>query len=362
MGVTIRDVAKLAGVSVTSVSAALNGTSGKTIRVGAATREKIYAAAAQVGYISNPVAKSLATGRTKVLGLILPYSDAFLDQNPFCHELMAGIMREVVHDQYNLMLYTASSGIHTDETAALIDSRIDGLLLVMPPEKSPTYEKCVRLGIPYISVLKAPAPGEWTVNADDYDGGRRVGEHLISLGHRKIGHLKGGSEVVTSEPRCRGFRDAISEAGITIREEWFVSSGMDWRMGMNAMERILSLGPKNIPTAVFAVNDLCAEGAIRAVRAAGLSVPNDIAVVGFDDTWYATLTQPPLTTVHMPIQEMGEIAARMLIRRIEGDTDIDTKPVLPVSLTVRRSCGAPESISSPETPKSPIATQRGTSQ
>ena len=110
MAVTIRDVAKLSGTSVTAVSATLNGSTGGTIRVGESTRERIYAAAAQLGYVSNPIAKSLASGKTKVIGLMLPYADAFVDHNPFCNQVMSGIMREVVHRHYNLMLYTATSG------------------------------------------------------------------------------------------------------------------------------------------------------------------------------------------------------------------------------------------------------------
>src|SRR5450432_2039924 len=122
MAITIRDVAKLAGTSVSAVSAALNGTTGSTIRLSERTRERIYAAAAQLGYVSNPIAKSLATGRTGVLGLMLPYEDAFIDQNPFCSTLVAGIMREVLAHHYNLMLYTATSGMPVDSAAMMVDS------------------------------------------------------------------------------------------------------------------------------------------------------------------------------------------------------------------------------------------------
>lgn len=340
MAVTIRDVAKLSGTSVTAVSAALNGTTGGTIRVSEGTRERIYAAAAQLGYVSNPIAKSLATGKTKVIGLMLPYADAFIDQNPFCNQVMSGIMREVVHQHYNLMLYTATSGVQLDRAAMAVDSRIGGLLLVMPPADSAIIHRCRKRGIPFVSILQQPTPDDWTVNSDDYTGGRIAAQHLIGLGHRRIAHLMGSRDVTTSGPRSRGFRDALEEAGVEVHEELFVQSGFDWRMGLAATESLLQLGSRQLPTAIFAANDLCAEGAMRAIRAAGLSVPDDIAVVGYDDTWFATLTQPPLTTVHMPIDEMGELAARMLIARLEGNTSIDPQPTLPVSLTVRHSCGA----------------------
>ena len=182
-------------------------------------------------------------------------------------------------------------------------------------------------------------------------------EHLVSLGHKRIAHLMGSPDVVTSQPRARGFRDALNDAGIEVREELIVQSGFDWRLGMESTRQLLARGSRAMPTAIFAANDLCAEGAIRAIRAAGLSVPNDVAVVGYDDTWYATLTEPPLTTVHMPIDEMGEMAARMLIARLEGDKSIDPQPVLPVSLTVRHSCGAQKPLFVDGTRPSPVTRQ-----
>ncbi len=339
MGITIKDVAKLAGTSVSAVSVALNAKQNSTIRLSAATRDRIYSAAAQLGYVSNPIAKSLATGKTKVLGLMLPYADAFIDQNPFCNQVLTGIMQEVVHSHYNLMLYTATSGIPLDKAAMFIDSRVEGVLFVMPPENSSAIVKCQKLGIPYVSILQRPSESSWTVNSDDYMGGRLAGDHLLKLGHTKIVHLKGNPDVVTSAPRLSGFQDALISAGVELPDASIIPAGFDWRVGYEAMTKVLE-GPRiTWPTAIFAANDLCAEGAIRAIRATGLSVPEDIAVVGYDDTWFSTMTQPPLTTVHMPIYEMGELAARMLISRLEGQIPDDIHPVLPVSLTVRHSCG-----------------------
>ncbi len=357
MAITIRDVAKLAGASVTAVSATLNGSRHGTIRVSEATRERIYAAAAQLGYVGNPIAKSLATGKTKVIGVMLPYADAFVDQNPFCAQVMSGIMREVVHGHYNLMLYTATSGVDLDRAAMLVDSRIEGLLLVMPPKDGAIFVKCKKRNIPFVSILEEPREDHWSVNADDYTGGRIAAEHLIKLGHRRIAHLSGSVDVNTSAPRKQGFLDAMNEAGIEVPSELLVPSGFDWKLGYHSTQRLLDLGNDRMPTAIFAANDLCADGAIRAIRSSGMSVPDDIAVVGFDDTRFAEMTQPPLTTVHMPIEEMGELAARMMIRRLEGNTDIDPNPVLPVSLTIRQSCGAQSARHPDETSTSPVTLQ-----
>jgi LacI family transcriptional regulator len=339
--VTIRDVAKLAGTSVAAVSATLNGSKSSTIRVGAATRERIIAAAAQIGYTSNPIAKSLATGRTKVLGLMLPYANAFVDDNPFCRQVIDGIMTEAVNQHYNLMMYTATSGMGTSAHAAhLVDSRIEGLIMVMPAADSEVFQKCEKRHIPYVSVLRDPVPGQFSVNADEFTGGYIAGQHLISLGHTRIAHLAGSADVTTSGPRRAGFEAALRDGGVEPDPRLIITSAFDWKIGYARMKQLLEYPAPIRPTAVFAANDLCAEGAMRAIRELNLRIPQDLAVVGYDDTNFATMTQPPLTSVHLPIAEMGTTAARMLIDRLEGKELDDPNPILPVSLTIRNSCGA----------------------
>jgi LacI family transcriptional regulator len=337
MPVTIRDVAKLAGTSPTAVSATLSGTSTSNIRVGKETRERIYAAAAQLGYSPSQIAKSLATGKTKVIGLVLPYADAFVDQNPFCSEVMSGIMHEVVARHYNLMLFTATSGMNYDQMAMLIDSRVEGVLLVMPPDDSAMHLKCERRRIPYVSILRPTHEGAWSVNSDDYAGGLLAAQHLYRLGHRKVAIFEGSADVNTSAPRRDGFLSVYNEAGLEVQ---VVPAGFGWRQGMTAMNHILEQPLDMRPTAIFAANDLCAEGVMRAAKDAGLRIPEDLAVIGYDDTWFATMTQPPLTTIRMPISEMGNKAASMLIDRLEEKEPEDKNPILPVSLTIRQSCGA----------------------
>lgn len=337
MAVTIRDVAKLAGTSATAVSATLSGSSNTNIRVGKETRERIFAAAAQLGYSPSEIAKSLATGKTKVIGLVLPYADAFVDQNPFASEVMSGIMHEVVDRQYNLMMFTATAGMSYNQIAMLIDSRVEGVLLVMPPDDGAIHLKCERKRIPYVSILRKPHDGSWTVNSDDYAGGVLAAKHLYELGHRKVAVLTGSEDVTTSQPRYCGFASVYEEAGLQVE---MVSSGFGWRPGLDAMHEILQRPAKNVPTAIFAANDLCAEGAMRVAKEFGLSIPTDLSVIGYDDTWFAAMTQPPLTTVKMPIAEMGQRAASMLIDRLEDKKVVDHNPVLPVSLTIRHSCGA----------------------
>jgi LacI family transcriptional regulator len=341
MAVTIRDVARLANASPAAVSATLNGSRTKGIRVGDTTRQRIREAAAQIGYVPHAVAKSLATGRSQVIGLMLPYTDAFFDKNPFCQEAMNGILREVVAAHYNAMLYTAveESGDPNSTSSRIseVDSRVDGMVLVMPPRQGEIIRRCETIGMPFVSLLRPFQDGGLTVNADDYRGGCLAAEHLLSLGHRRIVHLSGNEDAVTTAPREQGYRDTMTAAGC---EPWVINAGFDWTGGQAVMDQLLDLPHSQRPTAVFAANDLCAEGAMRAIKARGLRIPDDIAIVGFDDTWFATMTQPALTTVRMPIPEMGALAARMLIDLLDGKTDFPEQVVLPVSLTVRQSCGA----------------------
>ncbi|MHB8635930.1 MAG: LacI family DNA-binding transcriptional regulator [Fimbriimonadaceae bacterium] len=348
MAVTIKEVAQLAGTSPAAVSATLSGRS-SNIRVGHATKERIYAAAAQLGYLSNAVARSLATGKTKVVGVMLPYVEAFADHDPFCAQITNGIIQEVIRDQYNVMLYTGGGVQGGSMAAGAVDSRVDGVVLVLPPPNCAVFAKCETRHIPYVSILRAEAPGTYSVNSNDKEGGRLATDHLIKLGHTRIAHLVGTEHISTSPARLSGYSQAMAESGLDLDPRLVVQAGFDWRRGYEATCALLKLPHALRPTAIFAANDLCAEGALRALRESGLSVPNDMAVVGYDDTWFASMTQPALTTVRMPIVEMGALAVRMLVDLVEGRSLGDPHPVLPVSLTVRSSCGATASQSAGST-------------
>ncbi|HEY0867139.1 MAG TPA: LacI family DNA-binding transcriptional regulator [Fimbriimonas sp.] len=339
MPVTLRDVAKVAGASVAAVSSTLNGSRSQTIRVSADTRERIIRAALDLGYTANPIAKSLATGRTGVLGLMLPYADAFVDQNPFSMTLMKGVMEEAIRRHANVMLYTASDDVSDVRAAAMVDRHVDGLILVMPVEGSPIVHKLDHRGIPYVSILRKPLPGTWTVNSDDYRGGRLATRHLIELGHRRLMHFAGDPEVVTSKGRRQGFLDEAVEAGSNIEDAEVVPSGFDYFRGYESARQALQDRKKPWPTGIFAANDLCAQGVMVFLREMGLRLPQDVAIVGYDDTAQAETTHPTLTSVHMGIEEIGRTAVDLLLARIEGLPVSDVQPVLPVRLTVRESSG-----------------------
>ena len=159
-------------------------------------------------------------------------------------------------------------------------------------------------------------------------------------------------------PGRRVFCDALEEAGHPITQDLVIEAGFSFAAGYAAMRTLLNRPSAQLPTAIFAANDLCADGAMRAMREFGLDVPKDMAVVGYDDTWFAAMTHPPLTSVHMPIAEMGETAAAMLIDRLEGKELGHTQPILPVSLTIRASCGGCAASLSGDEEVSPVPSMR----
>ncbi len=339
---TLRDVARVARTSLSAVSVTLNGTTGDTIRIGQATRERILAAAEQLGYTPNRLAQSLVLRKTGVLGLAFPYSHAFVDRNPFCTQIMSGVFAEAIRAHYNLMLHTASGdNWNAADAGALIDPRVDGLLLVLPSPDSPVVERCLSQEFPCVTLGYTPqSKAVYAVNSDEFTGGRLATEHLLNLGHRRIAHFVGRPGTATTEPRKQGYLAAMQAGGGELSPELLIPAGLAEADGSDAMRRLLDTPKAQWPTAVFAANDPCALGALRVLDQRGVRAPQEMAIVGYDDTWYAAMTSPQLTSVRMPILEMGALATTMLIDLIEGRPPTDRQPVLPVSLTIRQSCGA----------------------
>ncbi|MCS6830945.1 MAG: substrate-binding domain-containing protein, partial [bacterium] len=255
----------------------------------------------------------------------------------------SGVFEEVVNEGYNLMLHTA---VGNDWNAAdekmLLDPRVDGLILVLPSPNSSVIARCHEVQFPAVAVVYTTENRQvCTINADDLHGGFLATQHLIDLGHTCIAHLFGDPKVSTAQPRLQGYLNAMQQAGLSVDPNWVIQAGFDWKDGYAAMQRLLQLPANRRPTAVFAANDLCADGVLRALREYGIRVPEQMSVVGYDDTWFATMTNPPLTSVHMPIYEMGKLAAQVLIALVEGREVRQRQYTLPVHLTVRQSTAPP---------------------
>ncbi|HEY0867749.1 MAG TPA: LacI family DNA-binding transcriptional regulator [Fimbriimonas sp.] len=334
------DIAARAGTSPAAVSVALNGAKSRTLRVSDDTRSRILEAARELGYRRHPVARALATGRTHVLGLMLPYASIYFGEStPFESVIIDGVVAEAGRRGYNLMLYSATAEDEGERAAGMVDRRIDGLIVVVPHDDSAPLQECERQGIPTAAILARPQAATITIRSDDYRGGLVAVRHLLGLGHRRIAHLYGRETVVTSEPRYQGYRQALCEAGVEPAPELCLPGDFTSQKGRESTVRWLELPPERRPTAIFAANDLSAHGAIDAIHAAGGKVPDDFSVVGYDDTWFATVTRPALTTVSMQVRELGCRAAALMISFLEGEQVADYHPVLPVSLIQRESSG-----------------------
>jgi LacI family transcriptional regulator len=338
MGITMTDIAQKAGTSVAAVSVTLNGAKSKTLGVSPDARDRIVRAAEELGYRRNPLAGGLATGRTQVLGLMLPSLEAYAEHDPFYSVLANGVTGTASTQGYNVMLYTATAEDQGDRAARMIDKRIDGLILVSPPEGSPIYEECERQGIAVVTIFGDKEDKGLTVQSDDYEGGRIGTQHLLDQGHIRIAHLEGKPQVATSLPRKEGFLDAMHAKGLA-SEATCMPGDFDRKVSYESTRQLMNLPATERPTAILAANDLSAHGAIDAIHDAGLKVPEDVTVIGYDDTWYATVVRPTLTSVRMDVHEIGRRAAEILISTLDGKPVANRHPILPVSLVVRESSG-----------------------
>ncbi|GLI27118.1 LacI family transcriptional regulator [Agromyces rhizosphaerae] len=331
---TIHDVAHAAGVSSGTVSRYLNGHKW----VGGASADAIRAAIEQTGYRRNRFARSLATGRSSTVVFLLTEPQDRLFGDPNYPILLREITTALADRGMTLVLMTASED---DERRRVMDfvrgGHINGVLLVSSHLDDPMTEQLAAAGVPTVSCGR-PIGWESTiasVSADDRSGARVATEHLIGLGRRRIGVITGPLDIGGAIDRLDGYRDALEAAGLPF-DPALVATG-DWLnvSGREAMTRLLATAPE--VDAVFASNDLMASGAMTALRIAGRVVPDEVAVVGFDDSGLAATTDPPLTTMRQPFAEISREMVRLLAERVPGEAPAVS---LPAHLIVRDSTAA----------------------
>lgn len=325
--VTIRDVAKQAGVSVATVSKVINERYG----VSADTMAHVKAVIEELGYEASLVAQSLRNHRTNVLGILVA------DLEPFSAELLKGAGDAVRGSGFELVVYSAGGraqdhvGWERRYLSRLSGTLVDGAVLVTPTVVD------LRYGAPVVAVDPHTGPdGRPTVDSDNLAGARAATDHLLGLGHRRIAMLTGRPDLVSAQLREQGFRQAMAAAGAPVDESLVRLGSYDPQLAAEQAERLLS-GPVR-PTAVFAANDLSAIATLEVARRIGLRVPRDVSVVGFDDIPEATRCTPMLTTVEQPIREMGRRAVELLIGLVRGEPEPErTHIMLPTRLVVRNS-------------------------
>jgi LacI family transcriptional regulator len=331
---TIIDVARAAGVSVSTVSRVINGKG----EVSEKTALAVRGAMTEVGFTASPVARSLVGARTRLIGL-----HARNIGDDYVSSVLRGVARAVEEAGYGLLLFGGSAG-DENPAAGLVTTLPDGLLVISPgldeePDRWPDDRPVV-----FVEPRSAGVPG---VMADNVTGAAAAIEHLLALGHCRIGIVRGRPELSSSRDRLAGYEAALAWAGIPIDPDLIAPGNNDRDSGLAAGRQLLALADP--PTAIFATNDLEAVGVLTAARDLGIPVPNGLSVVGFDDQPPAQHTVPALTTIHQPLAEMGRRAVAMLLDWIAGTPPADQPDgalvMLPTHLVIRDSAGpAPASL------------------
>jgi LacI family transcriptional regulator len=326
---TIHDVAAAAGVSVATVSKAVNGRYG----IAAATATRVLDVVRELGYESSLVASSMRSRRTGVIGVLVA------DFEPFSAEILKGVGAELRGSRFDLLAYSGShqgegEGWERRSLSRLSGTLIDGAIMVTPTVLTAASD------IPLVAIDphtgRADLP---TVESDSYGGALQATRHLVELGHRRIGFVAGRPDLRSARLREAGYRAALSEAGIAFDERLVHVGLYQHDTARRPASALLSLPDR--PTAVFAANDVSAIAIIEIAARIGLDVPRDLSVVGFDDVPEASRLDPPLTTVRQPMQTLGSTAAEMLTALMAGETPRSLHVRLPTQLVQRATTGPP---------------------
>jgi LacI family transcriptional regulator len=322
---TIRDVAKRAGVSIATVSRALN----EKGDVSEATRARVREVAHAVGYSADPAARSLATQKTHLVAVVVGDNAGHRDLSlVFFGKVLAAISRRLAQSSYDpLLLQPHDVGL---------EHRFDAAVLIGVDADDSLVSDLVSRDVPIVGVdVHCSGPRSAYVGSDHADGVRLALAHLYALGHRRIAHVAGALNTVAGSERLQAFRDETDALGLHLPDELVRQGDFSSASGYRATCALLALAQR--PTAIVAASDLMALAALQAIRDAGLQPGDDVAVVGFDDLEAAALAHPPLTTIRQDRQELGEVAAARAIDLIEDPEATPRSTVLPVELVVRGS-------------------------
>lgn len=331
MTVTIKDVARKAGVSTATVSRILNN-------IGPANEETIHrvkAVAKDLRYIPSALGRNLSRQKTEALGLLLP--DLF---GEFFSEVIRGADQTAQANFYHLVVSSSHNNKREIEAALkMMRGRVDGLVVMSPHLDANALKMNLPQSLPFV-LLNCHLQGEDfdALSIDNYSGARKMTEHLIRHGHKRIGAISGTPGNLDAEDRLRGYRDAMRDAGIPVEPAFIVHGSFSEASGYEAARRLMTLDPK--PSALFASNDAMAIGALSALREVGLNVPEDMALAGFDDIPIGKYLTPPLTSVEVDIYNLGVLAIETLLHAVtHRNTHHKRQTILPTTLRVRESCG-----------------------
>jgi len=333
--VSIKDVARAAGVSHSTVSRAL----ADSPLVAPETKRRIQRIAREMGYTPSAIARGLVTRRTATVGLVVTTI-----ADPFIAEVVRGVEETALDNDYSVILCDCNAEPERELACVrmLQEKRVDGIVITSSRVGSLYVPLLEELGVPLV-LINNQQEGDYvySVCTDNVAGGRLAGEYLISLGHRRIAYIAGPSSAHSSAERLEGCRSALRQRGLDIPDEWVASGNGRDDGGRACVELLLRRSP--CPTAIFCYNDMTAIGAMQAVKATGLRVPGDLSIMGYDDIVFAALVDPPLATIAQSKHALGQRAMDLTLNLLkEGEAEAETGDiVLSPFLVERASCAPP---------------------
>ncbi|MBI5304018.1 MAG: LacI family DNA-binding transcriptional regulator [Chloroflexi bacterium] len=331
---TLEEIARLAQVSRSTVSRVIN----ENPNVSTATRQRVLAVVKELNYHPNAAARGLAAGRTRVLGLVIPMGVTALFTDPYFPLLIQGVSSACNEHDHSVMLWIAEPEYERRTIRQVLhNGLIDGVIVASQVMNDPVVDALLKSKLPFVLIGRHPS--ESAVNYTDVDNqnsAREAVAHLLRLGRRRIATITGPKNMIAGADRLEGYLAGLRAKGIAPDSDLIVEGDFTEEGGHAAMQQLLS----SDLDALFAASDAMAAGALRALREAGRRVPQDVAVMGFDDMPFAARTDPPLTTVRQPIQRAGVVAAETLIDLIANPGSPPRRIILPTELVIRDSCGA----------------------
>lgn len=334
MTLNLEDIARLSGVSRSTVSRVINNNP----YVSEKTRQRVLEVIKEQDFRPNLAARALVTQRTRTLSMVIPQALGYTFTDPYFPALLQGVIEKANEHDHAVMLWIGSSAEEEDRFRSRIVSNnlVDGVIIASAFQSDPLIPSLARNDFPFVLVGPPPIPNLNFVDVDNQRAAQVAVSHLIRLGWKRIGTITGPQKMGAGQARLDGYRRAFERANLPVDEALIVQGNFDEMSGYLGMRTLLSRSVD----AVFAASDMMALGALRAIRERGLRVPEDIGIVGFDDMPVAAATTPPLTTVRQPIRELGALAAQMLIGLLDQPASRPNQIILQAQLIVRDTCGA----------------------
>ena len=332
---TMKDIARLAQVSTSTVSHVINGSRFVSDEI----REKVMRIVVELNYTPSYIARSLKVKRTKTIGLLVTATN-----NPFFSEVMAGVEQYCQKNQYNLIIATTGGDAKRlqQNLQTLIHKQVDGVLLMCGDSR---FQADMELKVPLPLVVM-----DWwftELNADKIlenseRGGYLATKSMVDAGHQKIGIITGNLRKSVAKNRLQGYKKALSEANIVLNPDWIVESHFDFEGGIVGAQKLLALSDR--PTAIFCCSDTIAIGAYQAIQNQGLRIPQDISIMGYDDIELASYLFPSLSTISQPKAELGKLAVEALLQRIQEPNENYRTLVLEPTCILRESISSPSNV------------------